>query len=180
MAKKNVTRRTFEEECMVIDLRTEYGCSFVGKAPITIVSELEACQIKEAFPQEIAAYPDFTVITPEIFEAFQDFHKDNEQHRINGINHPDIPLELAESVLIDPLGNIPLICESGIALESIIKKMFSLPERQGSRLYKRYILGYTTREIAAQEGVSEETVRRSLRDGKSSILEVFVELEVAV
>ena len=179
MATNNVTVRTFEEVCSVIDLRNEYGNSFVGEAPIAIVSKLGANQIKEAFPKEIEAYPDFTVITPEIYEAFQDFHKDNEQHRINGINHPSIPLELAESVLIDPLGNIPIICESGIALESIIKKMLNLPDRQGSRLYKRYILGFTTQEISKQEGVSEETVRRSLRDGKSAILEVFVDLEVA-
>ena len=179
MAKKKVTVKTFEDECTVIDLRTEYGCSFVGEAPIAIVSKLGADQIKKEFPKEIEAYPYFTVITPEIFEAFQDFHKENEQHRINGINHPAIPYELAESVLIDPLGNIPIICESGIALESIIEKMLNLPDRQGSRLYKRYILGYTTQEIAVQEGVSEETVRRSLRDGKTAILGVFIDLEVA-
>lgn len=170
---------TFEEECKIINLRDEYGASFVGESPIAIVSKLGVNQIKEEFPKEIEAYPDFTVITPEIYEAFQDFHKDNEQNRINGINHPSIPLELAETVLIDPLGNIPIICESGLALESIIKKMLNLPDRQGSRLYKRYILGFTTREISKQEGVSEETVRRSLRDGKSAILEVFVDLEVA-
>ena len=179
MATTNVTARTFEEVCSVIDLRNEYGNSFVGEASIAIVSKLGANQIKEEFPKEIEAYPDFTVITPEIYETFQDFHKENEQHRINGINHPSIPFELAEAVLIDPLGNIPIICESGIALEAIIEKMLNLPDRQGSRLYKRYILGYTTQEIAVQEGVSEETVRRSLRDGKTAILGVFIDLEVA-
>ena len=178
MAKNKVTLGTFEEECKVINLRDEYGTSFVGETDIAIVSRLGVRQIKTEFPKEIEAYQDFTVITPEIHEAILDFHRANESYRINSINHPSTPPELAESVLINPLGNIPVICESVIALELSIDRMLALPDRQGSRLYKRYILGYSAKEIAEQERVSEEAVRRSLRQGKSAIREIFVDLGV--
>ena len=173
--KSNETTKTFDEECKVIDLRKEYGTAFVGDTPIAIVSELSAEQIRESFPKEIESYPSFTLLTPAVFEVFRECHKEDQKVRAQSIAHPSVPLELAELVLIDPLGDIPSICESCIALESIIEKMLNLPEHQGSRLYKRYILGFTPAEIAAEESVTRIAVWHSLQDGKKAIREVFNE-----
>ena len=173
------TNRTFEDACKVIDLRTEYGFSFVGDTPIAIVSDLDAEQIRKAFPKEIEAYPSFTLLTPAVYEVFSNFYKEEERVRVQNSAHPLIPIELAESVLIDPLGNIPIICESSIALEHIIGEMLDLPDQQGPRMYKRFILGYSPDEIAAAESVSKSAVWHSLQQGKSAIREVFIELGVA-
>lgn len=179
MAKKNVTRRTFEEECMVIDLRKEYGNSFVGDTPIAIVSELSAEQIRASFPKEIEAYPCFTLLTPAIYEVFNEFYREEERVRVQNSYHPLVSFELAEAELIDPLGNIPVICESVIALERIIGEMLVLPDQQGPRMYKSFILGYSPSEIAVAESVSKSAVWHSLQQGKNAIREVFVELGVA-
>ncbi len=165
--------RVFEKECTVIDLRNEYGNSFVGDTPIAIVSELSAEQIRVSFPKEIEAYPSFTLLTPAVYEVFSDFFKEEERVRVQNSAHPLIPIELAESALIDPLGNIPVICESSIALEHIIGEMLALPDHQGSRMYKRYILGFSPTEIASQESVSRIAVWHSLQDGKKAIRETF-------
>lgn len=175
MAKKNATRRTFEEECMVIDLRKEYGNSFVGDTPIAIVSELSAEQIRASFPKEIEAYPCFTLLTPAIYEVFNEFYREEERVRIQNIAHPSIPLELAEETLIDPLDSIPVICESGIALEAIINKMLSLPDNQGSRLFRRFVLGYSVSELSSQQMVSKEAIWHSLQEGKKAIRDAFIQ-----
>lgn len=175
MAKKNVTESKFEDVCTVIDLREEYGSSFVGESPIAIVSRLDARQIREQFPKEIEGYPSFTVIAPEIYETILDFHRDDERVRAQSIAHPSVPLELAELVLVDPLGDIPVICESVIALEFIINRMLSLPDNQGSRLYRRFVLGYSVSELSSQQMVSKEAIWHSLQDGKKAIREAFIE-----
>ena len=167
--------KTFEEVCTVIDLRTEYGFSFVGDNPIAIVSELEAEQIREAFPKEIEAYPSFTLLTPAVYKVFDDFFKEEERVRIQNIAHPSIPLELAEESLIDPLDSIPVICESGIALEAIIDRMLSLPDQQGSRLFKRFVLGYSVSELSSVQKVSKEAIWHSLQEGKKAIREAFIQ-----
>lgn len=170
-----ISNKTFEEVCKVIDLRNEYGDSFVGETPIAIVSKLDASQIREQFPKETEAYPVFTVISPEIYETILDFHKEDERVRAQGIAHPSIPLELAELVLVDPLGDIPVICESVIALEFIINKMLSLPDNQGSRLFRRFVLGYSVSELSSQQMVSKEAIWHSLQEGKKAIRDAFIQ-----
>ena len=55
--------------------------------------------------------------------------------------------------------------------------MRSLPE-VGPRMYKRYILGMTPEEIAAEEGTSARSVYFSLVRGKELLRKVFVECGV--
>lgn len=179
ITNKSKTNRSFEEECKVIDLRNEYGNSFVGDTPIAIVSELSAEQIRVSFPKEIEAYPSFTLLSPAVYEVFNEFYREEERVRVQNSYHPLVSLELAEAELIDPLGNIPVICESVIALERIIREMLVLPDQQGPRMYKSFILGYSPYEIAIAESVSKSAVWHSLQQGKKAIREVFIELGVA-
>ncbi|MBR2556530.1 MAG: hypothetical protein IKE94_16910 [Aeriscardovia sp.] len=70
------------------------------------------------------------------------------------------------------------ICETIYNLEYISARMLELPNHQGSRIYKKYILGFSNKEIAISEGVSKQTVSRSILLGKAKIHDLFVELGV--
>ena len=82
------------------------------------------------------------------------------------------------SILINAMSDPISICESALNLEYISSRMLELPNHQGSRMYKKYVLGYTEKEIALYEGVSVQTVNNSLRIAKSKIHDVFVECGV--
>jgi len=47
----------------------------------------------------------------------------------------------------------------------LCRALNSLPEIQGRRVEARYILGMTTKEIAESEGVSEHSIRKSIKRG---------------
>ena len=56
--------------------------------------------------------------------------------------------------------------------------MMELPDYKGLRLYDKYIIGYSTKEIAHKDGVSKRAVRKMIKKAKRDIHDVFVECEV--
>lgn len=164
------------ENLIVVDLRKEYGPTYVRDCPYAIVSNHSKEDLIARFGKELELFNPFIVISPKVYEALKDSHKEEEKARVAGIAHPSISIELAEAVLIDELESPPSICESEIALEIIIRDMMSLPNRQGSRMYKKYILGFSTKEIAGQEGLSMVSIRQSLRFARASMRETFAKL----
>ncbi|MBO4911599.1 MAG: hypothetical protein J5504_02650 [Butyrivibrio sp.] len=160
----------------VLDLAKEYRGSlpYTDSVKYAVVSSLTEEELSAI--EELQNFKPFIVISPEVYEAILDSHKESERARIAEIAHPSVPLELAETIFIDELDAPPIICESGIALEFVVNAMMSLPDRQGSRIYKRYILGYTSKEISTLENVALVSVFESLRDAKEAMRDVFAEL----
>ena len=161
---------------VVLDLAKEYkgALPYTEKVKYAIVSSLTEEELSAV--KELQNLKPFIVISPEVYEAILESHKESERARIAEIAHPSVPLELAETIFIDELDAPPIICESGIALEFIVNEMLSLPDRQGSRIYKRYILGYTSKEISTLEHTALVSVFESLRDAKEALRDVFAEL----
>ncbi len=174
MAKTIIT----ENKLRVIDLKKEYGDSFQGEEKYAVFSDLTKEELLSAYNEELKPYMPFCVVKPEMFEVFSESIKDGKRRRNQGARHPEISFELAESALVDPLEEPAIICESTMAIEYIVSKMLGLPERQGTRMYKRYILGYSAKEISKSENASLVSVLQSLQQGRNALHNVFVELGV--
>ena len=179
MAKTRDILSSFDEECSVINLCKEYGSSYVGDIRFALVSRLSEEQIKATYAREIEQFTPFVVISPEMYEAFTETSDNNERERKrDALYHDPFALELAELILVDEFANPVRICESIYVIASLIDRMLSLPENQGTRMYKKYVLGFSTREIANQEGVSMDTVQKCLLEARKSIKCAFRELGV--
>ena len=84
-----------------------------------------------------------------------------------------------DSFLIDELSNPVRICESLFTMNAIFAEMEKLPERAGFFIYQKYIVGYSSREIAEQEGITKWAVWKSILRAKPAVLRIFVEQGVA-
>ena len=116
----------------------------------------------------------------ETNSAFHDYDKnEHREHTREGDYHDAFAFESSALLLVDEMANPARICESKFTLACIFKKLRALPDNEGSRIYKRYVIGYTAREIAQQEGVSHWSVRASIVRAKPKVHDIFVELGVA-
>ena len=61
----------------------------------------------------------------------------------------------------------------------VFAEMEKLPERAGLFIYQKYIVGYSSKEIAEQEGVTKWAVWKSILRAKPAVLRIFVEQGVA-
>ena len=168
------------KEYMVIDLVKEYAGStaFVGTEHYAIVTDLSEENLNSAFSQELKPYKPYVIISREMYRAMQETHRnDSREHWRDKFCHDTFAIEM-EKLPINWKADPALICESIQTVEYILAKMMELPEHQGLRLYDKYIVGYTTNEIAHKEGVSKGSVRKRSKLAKQKIRDVFVECEV--
>ena len=169
-----------DEEYKIIDLKKEYAgaTGFVGTERYAIVSKHDEEYLLANFRQELAPYEPFVVISFEMYEAIKSniANDDREHLRYRRYQEPFTVESLLH--LIDQMSDPIQICETIYNLEYISARMLQLPNHQGSRIYKKYILGFSNKEIAISEGVSKQTVSRSILLGKTKIHDLFVELGV--
>lgn len=163
----------------VIDLNKEYDCSNL-EIPYAIVTDLLEVCLKRAYPNVIKKYRPYVLLTVEMYEAMYDSQKnDHREHFREGNLHDSLSLEAAMS-LVDEFSSPVRICESLYTLDCIFKKMRELPHKIGPRVYKRYVIGFTVREIAEQENSNIWVVLKCLERALPDIHDIFVEEGVVV
>ena len=164
-------------EYKVIDLTKEYK-GFVGEETHAVVTDLSEDELNSKYGDELNKYRPFVILTSEMYEVFTESKKNEERERKrNHLYHDPSALEHEadpDNEKTDPA----LMYDTTLTYEFIISKMKSLPDLEGPRMYKRYILGMTPEEIADGEGVSARTVYFSLVRGKEHLRKVFVECGV--
>lgn len=129
------------------------------------------------------AYPNlyqvdtFVEVTEEVLEVFRAFERAEAAHERklyrykaqysldydNGIEntvslHPSTPEELLEAKQLR---------------EQLYSAVMALPEKQAKRIYARFYLGMTVKEIAQAEGVDPRRVRDSIQKGLKKLSEKF-------
>ena len=165
------------KEYQVVDLRNEYK-GFVGKESYAIVTDLSEEELNSSFSQELEPYRPFVIITNDMYEAFIMTETNDEREKWRERKyHTELSPE-ALFHLINEMSDPISICESIHNLEYITARMLELPDHQGSRIYKIFILGFTAEELANEEGRSIYTIWQSLRLGKNKLRDVFVECGV--
>ena len=181
MAEINTEKKEkeYKDEYVIINLETEYH-GYTGDIPYAIVTDLSEKEFLANFGEETKSFRPCIFLTGKMYSAFLDYDKnEHREHTREGDYHDAFAFESSALLLVDEMANPARICESKFTLACIFKKLRALPDNEGSRIYKRYVIGYTAREIAQQEGVSHWSVRASIVRAKPKVHDIFVELGVA-
>lgn len=177
---KNIVKISPNKEFMVIDLVKEYAgaTAFVGTEHYAIVTDLSEEDLFAAFSQELEPYKPFVIITQAMYEAIAENKTNDQLAKLRDRRYHE-PLSVESMLhLIDEMSDPISICDSIHILEYLTEQMLKLPDHQGSRIYKRYVLGYTIKEIANKDGVSIMTVYKSISEARPSLYKLFVECGV--
>lgn len=177
---KNIVKISPNKEFMVIDLVKEYAgaTAFVGTEHYAIVTELSEEELTSSFGKELEPYKPYVIISREMYRAMQETHRnDNREHWREMFCHDSFSFDM-EKLPVDWKADPALICESLQTVEYILAKMMELPDCQGLRLYDKYIIGFSNKEIALKDGVSKRAVRKMIRRAKHLIHDAFVDCEV--
>ena len=108
----------------------------------------------------------------------ESFLNDDRERKRDILFHDAFAIDV-DSFLIDELSNPVRICESLFTMNAIFAEMEKLPERAGFFIYQKYIVGYSSREIAEQEGITKWAVWKSILRAKPKVLRIFIEQGVA-
>ena len=164
-------------EYKVVDLTQEYK-GFVGEETYAVVTDLSADELNSKYREELNKYRPFVILTNEMYKVFTESKKNDERERKRDqLYHDPSALEYAadpDNEKTDPA----LMYDTTLTYEYIINKMKELPGLEGSRMYKKYILGKTTEEIAQEEGINVVTIRKCISRAKKHLLKVFRECGV--
>ena len=170
-------RKDFRKEYTIIDLASEYP-GYRDDIPYAIVTELSEEEFEANFGKEINEYRPYMILTVEMFDVMVRSGLNDERERLRDILFNEyIGFETA-ILLIDELSNPARICESLFTMECIFKRMNKLPGNVGPRVYKKYVIGYSAKEIGEQEGITKRAVWKSIERALPDIHDIFVELGV--
>lgn len=167
----------FTKEYRIIDLATEYP-GYHDDIPYAIVTELSEEEFNSAFGEETKTYRPCIFLSKEMYAAFVGSRLCDERERLRDIfYHEALPLE-SMFTLVDEMASPVRICESLFTIEEIFRLMKSLPDHQGSRIYRHCVVGYTVKEIADQDGVIGSAIYQSITIGLPKVHDIFVKLGV--
>lgn len=170
--KKTITVKKQEElfasECKLINLKYEYR-GYKGTERFAIITELTEEQLFLKYPDIIARYTPFVLLSLEHGEVIADAHRldDKYEKRIKR-NHAYFGIDDEAFDEHHPeLANNSL--EQDVYLNIEIDRMYiainSLNQVQKSRIFKHFFEGKTMREIAVEEDVNVSSVHKSISAG---------------
>lgn len=162
----------------VIDLNKEYNGNN-KETPYAIVTDLLEVCLHRAYGSVVKQYSPFVLLTDEMFEAMHDSYKnDHREHMRESLFHDTLSLDAAV-FLVDEYSNPVRISESLYTMDCLFKRMSKLANGAGPRIYKKYVIGFTSREIATQEGTTFDEVRKCIYRALPELHKIFVDLGVA-
>lgn len=174
---RSIIYESDNNDFQIIDLKKEYR-GYRDDTRYAIVTDLPEAVLHRDYEDIISEYCPFIILTVEMLNAMEESFSNDERERWRDrYLHDALSLEAA-MLLVDELSNPVRISESVFNMEIIIARMKELPNNAGVRMYKKYIIGFTSREIAKQEGTSFEEVRKSIFRAKPELRKVFIELGV--
>lgn len=165
-------------EFKVLDLRKEYK-NYTEDIPFAIVTDMDEEDLIDEYGDVIDTFYPYVLLTNEMYQAMREsFINDDRERKRDLLFHDAFAIDV-DSFLIDELSNPVRICESIFTMNAILKEMKKLPENAGFYIYQKYIVGYSSREIAEQEGITKWAVWKSIMRAKPAVLRIFVEQGVA-
>lgn len=129
------------------------------------------------------AYPNlyqvdtFVEVTEEVLEVFRVSERAEAAHerklyRYKAQYSLDYDNGIENAVMLHPSTPEELL-EAKQLWEQLYSAVMTLPEKQAKRIYARFYLGMTVKEIAQAEGVDPRRVRDSIQKGLKKLSEKF-------
>lgn len=162
----------------VLDLRKEYK-NYSDDIPFAIVTDMDEENLIDEYGDVLDTFYPYVILSTKMYQAMREsFLNDDRERKRDILFHDAFAIDV-DSFLIDELSNPVRICESLFTMNAIFAEMEKLPERAGFFIYQKYIVGYSSREIAEQEGITKWAVWKSILRAKPAVLRIFVEQGVA-
>lgn len=162
----------------VLDLRKEYK-DYSEDIPYAIVTDLDEEDLIDEYGDVIDGFYPYVLLTNDMYQAMREsFLNDDRERKRDYLFHDAFAMEVG-SYLIDEMVNPVRICESLFNMDELFRRMRELPDHQGSRVYRHYVVGFSIREIAEQDDVYWTAIYQSIHVAKPKIHDIFVELGVA-
>ena len=173
----SIIYETEDRTIKVIDLRKEYT-DYKEDIPYAIVTNLSEEKLKEVLGNELKQYSPYVILSRAMYKAMRNSFLNDERERLRNIKYHDAFALDAAMCLVNELADPALICESLYTMDCILNKIRELPKKVGPRVYKRYVVGFTIKEIAEQESTNIWVILKSIERAMPDIHDIFVEMEV--
>ena len=156
----------------VINLKYEYE-GYGGNEKWAIISELSEKELYGLYPDEMRRYSPFLLLSVEQGKAIADFKLNEDKYRKRSINNEDyfgysegLTENLHTEAIVSDFVEQQENEEYCKMREELKQRLFdqaiaSLTEKQRRHLLLRYVEGKTSVEIAREEGISEQAVRKN-------------------
>ena len=168
----------------VINLKYEYE-GYGGNEKWAIISELSEKELYGLYPDEMRRYSPFLLLSVEQGKAIADFKLNEDKYRKRSINNEDyfgysegltetLHTEAIVSDFVEQQENEEY-CKMREELKQRLfdQAIASLTEKQRRHLLLRYVEGKTSVEIAREEGISEQAVRKNTQTAIRKFEKIF-------
>ena len=168
----------------VINLKYEYE-GYGGNEKWAIISELSEKELYGLYPDEMRRYSPFLLLSVEQGKAIADFKLNEDKYRKRSINNEDyfgysegltenLHTEAIVSDFVEQQENEEY-CKMREELKQRLfdQALASLTEKQRRHLLLRYVEGKTSVEIAREEGISEQAVRKNTQTAIRKFEKIF-------
>lgn len=154
----------FKKDCTVIELKYEYP-NYTGTERFAIVSELSQATIETKYTEQLRELTPYIFLDIGFLSVRKDFIQNEDKARKRMAEKHDAfgyddEMELYHNELAEQDFSIDYI--NDCYLKGLLKK---LPEQQFRRIYQYYLYGYSIVEIAEKEGVSHQSISKSIKAG---------------
>ena len=150
----------FKQECRVVSMVQEYP-GYKGEIRWILVSDLSESELKEKYPDEVQKFTPFVYMSREVFAPIVTSHSNDRKHEIRMANSYDA-YSFEDGTMErfhDELVINPFETEDWSELHGAIGRLSEVQQR---RLKNKYFAGMGIEEIAALEGVSFQTISKSI------------------
>ena len=168
----------------VINLKYEYE-GYGGNERWAIISELTEKELYGLYPDEMRRYSPFLLLSVEQGKAIADFKLNEDKYRKRSINNEDyfgysegLTENLHTEAIVSDFVEQQENEEYCKMREELKQRLFdqaiaSLTEKQRRHLLLRYVEGKTSVEIAREEGISEQAVRKNTQTAIRKFEKIF-------
>ena len=168
----------------VINLKYEYE-GYGGNEKWAIISELSEKELYGLYPDEMRRYSPFLMLSVEQGKAIADFKLNEDKYRKRSINNEDyfgysegLTENLHTEAIVSDFVEQQENEEYCKMREELKQRLFdqaiaSLTEKQRRHLLLRYVEGKTSVEIAREEGISEQAVRKNTQTAIRKFEKIF-------
>ena len=177
MLKNDITaiEEQFNQECTVIELKYEYP-GYTGTEKYAIVTELSQAEIEFLYSEQIQKYVPYLILNEEFLKIRNDFLL-NEDKAVKRIKNKHDAYGYEEGEMEQYHSELALQDFSDSLIENIYLRelMGMLPEQQYRRIFQYYFEGRGLAEIAENEGVSHQSISKSIRAGLKFMKKISIE-----
>lgn len=157
----------FIAQCKFINLSKEYP-DYTGYEQWAIITDLTEQELESKFGELIKKLKPYVLLTVAQGEAIIKFHSNERKFKIRQSERGDafsFDSGLSENYHSEIVDQIMDITEA-IALKDALKR---LDETQRRRFIKKYLYGFSSRQIAKEEGVNYSSVDKSINAAKENL-----------